>query len=243
MSGRFTIMFFTMLLLVNFFFLDKIEPSEHAYVYDKLLSLFLFQCDYFLLSAYIVAKAIRNPSRSLFTLSLVYCILFVVGLSSIYITDQLEFDIFYSYIQPLLRLALTGIFVGMGLKSRKEISKRETMLILLFLLIGLLFLILMLSIPRPDMGSFYFYWLGVMTFAIVGVLSKFEESKNIFLLGLFCILLADLYYILPEEMRFYDLTYIYVRVLNTLGEFLIVNYILKRFTKPKARINYPVWGR
>ncbi|MCP9761666.1 hypothetical protein EGI31_01780 [Lacihabitans soyangensis] len=226
-------MFFSMVLLANFFFFEKIEPAEHGYFYDKLLSLFLFQFDYFLLFAYISFKTIKFPIRPLFLLSFVYACLFVMGMSSIIITDEKEFDIYYSYLQPVFRLIFIIVFYLIGFEKSKKKSRKNTALIVIGLVLGLYFLFLLNSYPRPTMWQFNFYWLVLMSFYISGIFVKFTDSRNAFLAGVLFVFLSDLYYILPPEARMYELTYILIRIINTLGEFLIVKCILEHYVGVK----------
>lgn len=226
-------MFFSMVLLANFFFFEKIEPAEHGNFYDKLLSLFLFQFDYFLLFAYVSFKIVRFPSRPLFFLSLVYGCLFVMGMSSFVITDEKEFDIYYSYLQPIFRLIIIGVFFNIGFKKSKKISREKTVLIAIGLLFGFYFLFLLNSYPRPSMWQFNFYWFVLLSFYLIGIFVKLNNSGNAFAFGLLCIFLSDLYYILPPEARMYELTYIFIRIINTVGEFLIVKYVLEYYVSIK----------
>jgi hypothetical protein len=226
-------MFFSMVLLANFFFFEKIEPGDQSNFYDKLLSLFLFQFDYFLLFAYVSFKIMRFPVGTLFFLSLVYGALFVMGMSSIVIADQKEFDIYYSYIQPVLRVIIIGIFIKIGLKKDAEISKNSATFITVGLSFGFYFLYLLNSYPRQSMWSFNLYWLALMSFFMYGIFVKINQSGFTFSLGILCVFVSDLYYILPPEVRLYELTYIFIRIINTFGEFLIVKYVLEHYTVAK----------
>jgi hypothetical protein len=229
MSKRFSFLFFSMVLLANFFFIEKIEPAEHGNFYDKLLSLFLFQFDYFLLFAYVSFKTIKFPIKALFLLSLVYGCLFVMGMSSIIITDEKEFDIYYSYLQPLFRLIFIGVFFNIGFEKSSKISRKNTVLIAIGFVFGFYFLFLLNSYPRPSMWHFNAYWLVLMSFYFSGIFVKLTDSKNAFFAGVLFVFLSDLYYILPPEARMYELTYIFIRIINTLGEFLIVKCILEHY--------------
>lgn len=218
-----------MVFLANFFFLERVEPEELSNLYDKLLSLFLFQFDYFLLFSYILLKTLKFPKSALLWLGLVYGSLFVLGMSSIVFTEIDEFDVYYSYIQPVLRLIIMGVFLNIGLKTYAEVSKFDLVFLILGLTFGFYFLNLLNSYPRPSMWSFNFYWLALMSFFIVGVLVKCQKERFIFILGLTFVLLSDLYYILPPEVRMYELTYIFIRIINSIGEFLIVRFVLGHF--------------
>jgi hypothetical protein len=68
-----------------------------------------------------------------------------------------------------------------------------------------------------------------MAFLFTGIQLRQQQQNNRFLLliGLFFTVIADLYYILPPEERVFEFTYIFVRVFNSIGEFLIVNHILR----------------
>ena len=222
-------MFFFMILIANFFFLEKMEPSDYQAYQDKLLSLFLFQFDYFLLFVYVSIKFVKNPLWPLFWLGFVYGSLFIMGMSSIVITDEKEFEVMYSYIQPVLRLIIICIFVNIGLVRITNISKNNAVLLTLGLIAGLYFLFLLHSYPRPIMWSFYFYWLVLVSFLIVGLLVKSPKITLLFSIGLMGVYVSDLYYISPPEVRFYELTYLYIRVINTIGEFLLVNYVLSHY--------------
>jgi len=83
------------------------------------------------------------------------------------------------------------------------------------------------------MWSFNFYWIALMSFFIVGILVKENTSRLNFFIGLLFVLVSDLYYILPPEARFYELTYIFIRIINTLGEFFIVNFVLIHYLRAK----------
>lgn len=234
MSNRFAFMFFFMILIANFFFLEKIEPSDYQAYQDKLLSLFLFQFDYFLLYVYVTIKFVKNPIWPLFWLGFVYGSLFIMGMSSIVITDEKEFEVLYSYIQPVLRLIIIGIFVHIGLVRITNISKTNAFLLALGLIAGLYFLILLHAYPRPVMWSFYFYWLVLISFLMVGLLVKFPKTTLLFSIGLMGVFVSDLYYISPPEVRYYELTYLYIRIINTIGEYLMVSYILNHYMSLKS---------
>ena len=117
MSERFTSMFFTLVLLVNIYFFAKIEPNELKNQMDRLLALFLFQFDYFFLFIYIISKLLKNFQKPLILLAICYGGLFCIGLFSFIIVDEKEFDVVYSYVQPILRLLLVWVSFEMGLKK------------------------------------------------------------------------------------------------------------------------------
>lgn len=229
MSERFTSMFFTSVLLVNIYFFIKIEPNELKNQMDRLLALFLFQFDYFFLFVYIFSKLLRNVQKPLVLLAVCYGGLFTIGLSSFIIVDEKQFDIVYSYVQPLLRMVLVYIFFIMGVRNYLLTDKKNVALYILGGIGGLYFLYLLNLHPRTPMWSFNLYWAIIMVFLFVGIQLRPRQQNNRFLLliGLFFTVIADLYYILPPEERVYELTYIFIRVINTIGEFLIVNHVLR----------------
>ncbi len=236
MSERFTSMFFTLVLLVNIYFFVKVEPNELKSQIDRLLALFLFQFDYFFLFIYILSKLLKNFQKPLVLLAICYGGLFTIGLSSFIIVDEKEFDVVYSYVQPILRLILVYIFFEMGVRKYMLTDKRNIFLYILGGFGGLYFLYLLNCHPRTSMWSFNLYWTTIMLFLFVGIQLKIHQtnSRILFLVGLFFTVIADLYYILPAEAQVYELTYIFIRVINTIGEFLIVNHIL-RFYAFKSR--------
>lgn len=236
MSERFTSMFFTLVLLVNIYFFTKIEPNELKNQTDRLLALFLFQFDYFFLFVYILSKLLKNFQKPLVLLAICYAGLFTIGLSSFIIVDEKEFDVVYSYVQPILRLILVYIFFEMGVRKYILTDKKTLFLYILGGFGGLYFLYLLNLHPRASMWSFNFYWFVIMVFLFVGIQLRPRQQNNrlLFLIGLFFTVIADLYYILPPEERVYELTYMFVRVINTIGEFLIVNHVL-RFYAFKSR--------
>ncbi len=229
MSERFTSMFFTLVLLVNVYFFVKIEPNELKNQMDRLLALFLFQFDYFFLFVYIFSKILKNFQKPLVLLAVCYGGLFCIGLSSFTIVDEKEFDVVYSYVQPILRLILVWVFFEMGVKKLALSDTKNILLSILGLTGGVFFLYLLNLYPRTSMFSFNFYWVGIMVFLLVGIQLRIHQIKIriFFLVGLFFTVIADLYYILPPEARVYELTYMFIRVINTIGEFLIVNHILR----------------
>lgn len=232
MSERFTSMFFTLVLLVNIYFFAKIEPNELKSQMDRLLALFLFQFDYFFLFVYILSKLFKNLQKPLVLLAVCYGGLFVIGLSSFIITDEKEFDVVYSYVQPILRLILVYIFVEMGINKYVLTEKKNIFFFILGAIGGLYFLYLLNFHPRTSMWSFNLYWVVIMVFFFMGIQLRPRQQNNrhLLLVGLFFTVIADLYYILPPEERSFHLTYIIVRVINTIGEFLIVNHILRFYT-------------
>lgn len=236
MSERFTSMFFTLVLLVNVYFFVKIEPNELKNQMDRLLALFLFQFDYFFLFVYIFSKLFKNFQKPLILLAICYGGLFCLGLSSFVIVDEKEFDVVYSYAQPILRLLLVGVFFEMGIKKLDLSDIKNILLATLALAGGLYFLYLLNRHPRTSMFSFNLYWVGIMIFLFTGIQLRVRRNniRVLFLIGLFFTVIADLYYILPPEERVYELTYMFVRVINTVGEFLIVNHVL-RFYAFKSR--------
>jgi hypothetical protein len=218
-----------MIMIANFFFLEKMEPSDYQTIQDKLLSLFLFQFDYFLLFVYVSIKFVKKTIWPLFWLSFVYGSLFVMGMSSLVLTDELKFEVFYSYIQPILRLIIICIFVNMGLVGINHVSKNNAILIVIGFIVASYFLFLLYAYPRPIMWSFYFYWLVLLSFLIVGLLVKFPKTTLLFSIGLMGVFVSDLYYISPPEVRYYELTYLYIRIINTIGEYLVVSYVLNHY--------------
>ncbi|GGD63339.1 hypothetical protein GCM10011514_29210 [Emticicia aquatilis] len=231
-------MFFTLVLLVNIYFFAKIEPNELKNQMDRLLALFLFQFDYFFLFVYIFSKLLKNFKKPLVLLAICYGGLFCIGLSSFIIVDEKEFDVVYSYVQPTLRLLLAGVFFEMGIKKLALSDTRNILLATFGLTGGLYFLYLLNLHPRTPMLSFNLYWVGIMAFLFAGIQLRVHQNnvRVLFLVGLFFTVTADLYYILPPEERVYELTYIFIRVINTIGEFLIVNHVL-RFYAFKSREN------
>lgn len=229
MSERFTSMFFTLVLLVNIYFFAKIEPNELKNQMDRLLALFLFQFDYFFLFIYIFSKLLKNFQKPLILLAVCYGGLFTIGLSSFIIVDEIEFDVVYSYVQPILRLILVWVFFEMGIKKFALSDINNTLLTTFGLIGGFYFLYLLNLHPRTPMLSFNLYWIGTMAFLLAGIQLRVYQInvRVLFLAGLFFTVTADLYYILPPEERVYELTYIFIRVINTIGEFLIVNHILR----------------
>ena len=222
-------MFFTLVLLVNIYFFAKIEPNELKNQMDRLLALFLFQFDYFFLFIYIISKLLKNFQKPLILLAICYGGLFCIGLFSFIIVDEKEFDVVYSYVQPILRLLLVWVFFEMGLK-KITLSDTNTILLATFGLTGGFYFLYLLNLhPRASMLSFNLYWVGIMVFLIAGIQLRVYQNnvRVLFLIGLFFTVTADLYYILPPEERVYELTYIFIRVINTIGEFLIVNHILR----------------
>ncbi len=222
-------MFFTLVLLVNIYFFAKIEPNELKNQMDRLLALFLFQFDYFFLFIYIISKLLKNFQKSLILLAICYGGLFTIGLFSFIIVDEKEFDVVYSYVQPILRLLLVWVFFQMGFK-KNTLSDTNTILLATFGLTGGFYFLYLLNLhPRASMLSFNLYWVGIMVFLIAGIQLRVYQNnvRVLFLVGLFFTVTADLYYILPPEERVYELAYIFIRVINTIGEFLIVNHILR----------------
>ena len=236
MSERFTSMFFTLVLLVNIYFFAKIEPNELKNQMDRLLALFLFQFDYFFLFVYILSKLLKNFQKSLVLLAVCYGGLFTIGLSSFIIVDEKEYDVVYSYVQPILRFILVWVFFEMGVKKMALTETKNILLTILGLIGGLYFLYILNLHPRTPMFSFNIYWVGIMVFLLFGIQLRVNQINNriLFLVGLFFTVIADLYYILPPEERVYELTYMFIRVINTIGEFLIVNHVL-RFYAFKTR--------
>ncbi len=229
MSERFTSMFFTLVLLVNIYFFTEIEPNELKNQMDRLLALFLFQFDYFFLFIYIISKLLKSFQKPLILLAICYGGLFCIGLFSFIIVDEKEFDVVYSYVQPILRLLLVWVFFQMGFK-KNTLSDTNTILLATFRLTGGFYFLYLLNLhPRASMLSFNLYWVGIMVFLIAGIQLRVYQNnvRVLFLIGLFFTVTADLYYILPPEERVYELTYIFIRVINTIGEFLIVNHILR----------------
>ncbi|MDZ7933977.1 MAG: hypothetical protein U5M51_03185 [Emticicia sp.] len=229
MSERFTSMFFTLVLLVNVYFFVEIEPNELKSQVDKLLALFLFQFDYFFLFVYILSKILKSFQKPLILLAICYGGLFTIGLSSFIIIDEKQFDVVYSYVQPILRLILVYIFFGMGLSKYVLTDKKNILLSIVGIVGGLYFLHLLNLHPRASMWSFNLYWFAIMVFLFVGIQLEPcpRNNRSLFLVGLFFTVIADLYYILPPEERVFQLTYIFIRVINTIGEFLIVNHVLR----------------
>lgn len=229
MSNRFAFMFFFMIMIANFFFLEKMEPSDYQAIQDKLLSLFLFQFDYFLLFVYLSIKFVKKTIWPLFWLSFVYGSLFILGMASLVITNEIQFEVFYSYVQPALRLIIICIFINMGLVRITNISKNNAILFILGLIVASYFLFLLNAYPRPIMWSFYIYWLVLLSFLMVGLLVKFPKTTLLFSIGLMGVFVSDLYYISPPEVRYYELTYLYIRIMNTIGEYLVVSYVLNHY--------------
>jgi hypothetical protein len=234
MSERFTSFFFTLVLLVNIYFSIKVEPHELKTLSDKVLSIFLFQFDYFFLFVYILTKFLKNLKKPLFLLSIAYSSLFLIGMSSLIIVDEKQFDIIYSYVQPCIRILLISIFMDLILEKRVLSGKTNYLLYSLWLCGGLYFLYMLNLFPRTSMFSFNLYWVITMLFVLAGIHVKRQEKPNkiLFLIGVFFTGIADLYYILPPEARVFEFTYIFIRIINTIGEFLMVNHILRFYAVP-----------
>lgn len=224
-----------MVLLANFFFLDKIEPDELSNFNDKFLSLLLFQFDYLLLFVYLLFKSFRFPNPALFFLSFVYGVLFAMGMSSLLITNSEVFDIFYAYLQPILRLVIVGVFLGIGFNKLRGISTFTKTLIFLGVGLGGYFLYVLNKHPRPNMLPFNFYWVVIMAFFMFGVLVKIKNSGVLFSLGVLFIFLSDLYYILPPQVRLFEMTYIFIRLINSTGELILVKYLLEHYMETKNK--------
>jgi hypothetical protein len=229
MSERFTSMFFTLVLLVNIYFFVKVEPNELKSQIDKLLALFLFQFDYLFLFIYILSKLLKSFQKPLVLLAVCYGSLFAFGMLSFIIVDEKLYDIVYSYTQPIMRLILVVIFFEMGIRKYILTQPKNIAIYFLGLVGGLYFLYLLNLHPRTPMWSFNLYWTIIMAFLFTGIQLRQQQQNNRFLLliGLFFTVIADLYYILPPEERVFEFTYIFVRVFNSIGEFLIVNHILR----------------
>lgn len=232
-------MFFTLVLLVNIYFFAKIEPNELKNQMDRLLALFLFQFDYFFLFVYILTKLLKNFQKPLVLLAVCYGGLFTIGLSSFIIVDEKEFDVVYSYVQPILRLILVWVFFEMGVRKYILTDKKNIFLYILGAFSGFYFLYILNRHPRTAMWSFNQYWVGIMVFLFVGIQLRPRQQNNrlLFLIGLFFTVIADLYYILPPEERVFELTYIFVRIINTIGEFLIVNHVLRFYLSKSKQYN------
>lgn len=228
-------MFFTLVLLVNIYFFVKIEPNELKNQMDRLLSLFLFQFDYFFLFVYILSKLFKNLQKPLVLLAVCYGGLFTIGLSSFIIVNEKEFDVVYSYVQPILRLILVYIFIEMGVNKYILTEKENIFLYILGIIGGACFLYLLNLLPRTSMWSFNLYWVVIIVFFFTGIQlrPRQQNNRNLFLIGLSFTVIADLYYILPPEARVFELTYIFIRVINTIGEFLIVNHVLRFYAFSK----------
>ena len=150
-----------------------------------------------------------------------------------------SFFVYYSWWKRVwccLFLCSTYFEVAVGLgflwNGVKKITLSDTNTILLatFGLTGGFYFLYLLNLhPRASMLSFNLYWVGIMVFLIAGIQLRVYQNnvRVLFLIGLFFTVTADLYYILPPEERVYELTYIFIRVINTIGEFLIVNHILR----------------
>lgn len=232
MSERFTSMFFTLVLLVNIYFFVKVEPNELKSQIDKLLALFLFQFDYLFLFVYILSKLLKSFQKPLVSLAVCYGSLFTFGMLSFIIVDEKLYDIIYSYTQPIMRLILVVIFFEMGIRKYILTQPKNIAVYFLGILGGFYFLYLLNLHPRTPMWSFNLYWAIIMAFLFTGIQLRQQQQNNRFLLliGLFFTVIADLYYILPPEERVFELTYIFVRVFNSIGEFLIVNHILRFYS-------------
>lgn len=232
MSERFTSFFFSLVLLVNIYFSIKVEPNELKSLSDRALSLFLFQFDYFFLFVYIVSKFLKNQIKPLLLLSITYGSLFLIGMSSLIIINDKQFDIVYSYVQPCIRILLIIIFSDLTLEKRFLQDKINYFLYSLWFIGGVGFLYMLNYYPRISMFSFNFYWVVIMVFVLAGIQVERQKKPNrtLFLIGIFFTGIADLYYILPPEVRIFEFTYIFIRVINTIGEFLIVNHILRFYT-------------
>ncbi|AFK03506.1 hypothetical protein Emtol_2369 [Emticicia oligotrophica DSM 17448] len=231
MSKRFTALFFSLLVIVNLYFTVKVEPHELKTQVDKLLALFLFQFDYFLLFVYIFSKLLRNFHKSLLVLAACYACLFILGMASFYITDEKQFDIVYSYSQPILRLLLIIVFYWMGLRFYFLRDKVSLTFYAIAMVEGFYLLFLLNRYPRALMYSFNIYWLVVLLFFVIGIQVRinFKNRRLLFLIGILFTFTADLYYILPPEERVFEFTYIIIRLINTIGEFLIVNHVLRYY--------------
>jgi hypothetical protein len=224
MSKRFKQLFFLLVFLANLFFIQKTEPNDIPSIQERALSIFLFQFDYFLLFIYLLISYNRNPDRIILFLMISYGILFSIGMTSLIIVDEKEFDIFYSIIQPIIRTVFIIIFI----KIQPKNQKKQPYSVILYLMVTVFagFILYQLNYyPRVSMFTFNIYWIVIYLFLIAGI--YLHADKKVFITGIIFTGIADLYYILPPEARLFELTFMLVRTINTIGEFLIVDYILK----------------
>ncbi|MFN3851616.1 MAG: hypothetical protein ACK4NY_19415 [Spirosomataceae bacterium] len=232
MNSRFTQFFIVSVFLSIFFFFKEIEPNSLVTLSERGLAIFLFQFDYVLLFCYIVYVLIRKFEVNILMLSGIYLSLFLLGMASLIIIDEKTYDVFYSYIQPLIRAIYVWIFFKMGLDLHLKKDKFSVLFYSIAIIYSLLSLYLLNKFPRESMLSFNFYWAMIAVFWLVGLQLERHNKPNymLFIVGLSLTAISDLYYILPPEARLYEFTFILIRVCNTTGEFLLVNYIIRFFT-------------
>jgi len=231
MNSRFTQFFIVSVFLSIFFFFKEIEPNSLVTLSERGLAIFLFQFDYVLLFCYIVYVLIRKFEVNILMLSGIYLSLFLLGMASLIIIDEKTYDVFYSYIQPLIRAIYVWIFFKMGLDLHFKRDKFSVLFYSIAIIYSLLSLYLLNKFPRESMLSFNFYWAMIAVFWLVGLQLERHNKPNyiLFIGGLSLTAISDLYYILPPEARLYEFTFILIRVCNSTGEFLLVNYIIRFF--------------
>lgn len=225
MNKKFTNFFFSLIVLVNIYFINKPDTISLVSFSDRVLELLIFQFDYLLLSLYVFSIKAKTPE--LWLTATIYFFLFLMGMSSIIIKSEQTFDNMYSYIQPIFRLGLIYAYLNKNKKDRFS-AKNPIAVYAIWIALSIIFLYLLSIPPRQNMFSYYFYWFVIVLFVFIGLKTQIKQiSKPVgFVFALFLILIADLYYILPPQQRKFEFTYIIIRVMNSIGEFLLVSYIL-----------------
>ncbi|MFC3811684.1 hypothetical protein [Lacihabitans lacunae] len=225
MNKKFTNFFFSLIVLVNIYFINKPDTISLVSFSDRVLELLIFQFDYLLLSLYVFSIKAKTPE--LWLTAIIYFFLFLMGMSSIFIKSEQTFDHMYSYIHPIFRLSLIYAFLNKNIKNHFS-TKNPIAIYALWILLSIVFLYFLQLSPRQNMFSYNFYWLVIVLFVFAGLKTQIKHiSKPTgFEFALFLILIADLYYILPPQQRKFEFTYIIIRIINSIGEFLLVSYIL-----------------
>lgn len=225
MNRKFTNFFFSLVVLVNIYFINKPDTFRLVSFSDRVLELLIFQFDYVLLSLYVFSAKAKTPE--LWLTAIIYFFLFLLGMSSVFIKSEHTFDHMYSYIQPIFRLALIYAFLNKNIKDRFS-AKNPIAVYVIWIVLSMVFFYFLQLSPRQNMISYNFYWLVIVLFVFVGLKTQIKHiAKPVgFVFALFLILIADLYYILPPQQRKFEFTFIIIRVINSIGEFLLVSYIL-----------------
>lgn len=240
MSNRFIYSYLIALFISSGYFYLGIEPNFLNTELERALAIFLFQSDYFFLFFYCLVKASQSFIYPRLHICLIYLALISIGLMSVLIIDEQKYDNVYAIVQVIIRGFMLLLF--WRTKSKLPISKFQIVMAVLILLFGILHFYLINLYPRDSVLVFDFNSvLSTLIFACIFLISlPVTIPRWIFYFGIIAIGISDYYFILPKQLRVYELTFFILRIINSLGE-IAVCYVLLEHFKLKSGPNYVSW--
>ncbi len=227
MSKRFIYFYVLILLVSSLYFLVGIEPNLLNSNLERALAIFLFQSDYLLLFAYCTTKTLGSFDKNRPYISSIYFLLISVGLLSLILKDEYQYDKVYALIQIFIRFVLLLFVWNMASKKTLVFDYKRILFFAFIIFIGSFHLYLINLYPRESMLNFNLNSIfSTLIFALFFLIHLPKDiNVKLFYIGLLAIGISDYYFILPAQLREFEITFFILRIVNSIGE-LIICYTL-----------------